>query len=115
MSTLKKMPNENSMRTFRYSVWIFVIVAGLALACLKKYGDPTGLPLAEFLMVVFVAGIVSAIVIEHYYTTRQRCPDCGKSMRQVYENVHSKAKDYHVLYCESCDIIWDTTIPKSNG
>jgi hypothetical protein len=115
MSTLKKMPNEKPMRVFRYSVWFFVIIVGFALAYLKKYGDPTGLPVSDYLTAVFVVGLVSAFFIEHYYKTRQRCPDCGKFMREVYEDVHVRAEDYHILYCERCDIIWDTTIPKSNG
>jgi hypothetical protein len=115
MSTLKKMPNENSMRAFRYSIWFFVIVVCFALAYFKKYGNPTSLPVAEILVGVLVVGIVAAMFIEHYCKTRQRCPDCGKSMREVYEDVHPKAEDYHILYCESCDLIWDTTIPKSNG
>jgi hypothetical protein len=115
MSAFKKMPNAKPMRIFRYSVWFFVIVAGLALACLKKYGGPAGLPAAGYVTAALAVGIVSAFFIEHHYKTRQRCPDCGKSMREVHEDVHPSAEEHHILFCERCDIIWDTTIPKSNG
>ena len=103
------------MRVMRYSMWFFVIVVALALAYLKKYGDPTALPLSIILIVALIVGVVAGMFFERYHTRYQRCPDCGRFMRAVYEDFHPRAEDYHILYCERCDIIWDTTIPKSNG
>jgi hypothetical protein len=41
------------------------------------------------------------------------CPDCGGALREIYEDLHPKAADYHLLHCDHCDVIWDTAIPKS--
>lgn len=114
MSAFRKMPSGKSMRTFRYSVWFFVTAVVGTLALLKYFGQPDGLPLKDILAAIFLVGIVAAFVIEHYFATYQRCPDCNRAMRVANEDVHPKAQDYHLLYCEHCDIIWDTTIPKAN-
>ena len=115
MSALKKMPNEKPLRVLRYSVWIFIGVIVSALVFLQRYGEPAGLRLSSLLTAVLVAGIVVGGFIELYHRSCQRCPDCGKRMLEVYEDFHPRAEDYHVLYCEHCDTIWDTTIPKSHG
>jgi len=114
MSELRKMPDENSMRILRYSMWIVVIVIVAALAFLKKFGEPSASPLSAILTGILIASFVLGFAIEYSHSHCQRCPDCTKVMREVDEDVHPKAEDYHILYCERCDIIWDTTIPKSN-
>ncbi|SRR6266516_464974 len=115
MSALKKMPNEKMMRVLRYSMWIFIAIIVSALACLKRYGGPTAPPLSSVLTTILIVGIVSGVFIEYYHRRYQRCPDCGTRMREVYEDFHARAEDYHILYCKRCDTIWDTTIPKSRG
>src|SRR6266404_6124114 len=103
MSVLKTMPNEKAMRVLRYSIWIFIAVVVSALAYLKRHGEPTALPLSSVLTTTLVVGIVSGFLIEYYHRRYQRCPDCGKRMREVYEDFHARAGVYHILYCDRCD------------
>ena len=100
------------MRGLRYSMWIAVIVIVAALTYLKKFGEPITLPLSSVLIAALAVTIGFGMIIEQRYKHHQRCPECGKFMREVYEDFHPSAKHYHILYCECCDIIWDTTIPK---
>lgn len=115
MSAFKKMPNEKPMRIWRYSVWFFVIAVLLALICVKRFGGASGSSLSDILSTVLVIGIVSAFIVEQYNTSHQRCPDCGKSMREIHEDIDPSARDYHLLYCECCDTVWDKSVPKSSG
>jgi hypothetical protein len=98
------------MRLLRYAVWIVVIGLAVALHYLEKHGEPMTSPL----YVILLAAMFGAGIFGFFMGRLQKCPDCGKYMREVYEDFHSKAKDTHVLFCERCDVVWDTTVPKSN-
>jgi DNA-directed RNA polymerase subunit RPC12/RpoP len=41
-----------------------------------------------------------------------RCPDCGQFLREGAE--HPRASERYLYYCKRCDVIWDTTIERSN-
>lgn len=117
MSALRKMPNETTIRVLRYSLWIFLI-AIVATAAYRKFfirfdAYQIRYTLKTAIRVVLVVGIIIAFATHRYFTRHQKCPGCGRSMRAVCQNVHPQALDYHLLYCEGCDIIWDTTIPKA--
>jgi hypothetical protein len=114
MSAFKEMPNAKSFRAFTYSMWITVLVIFLAFALAKAYAEPTDLPLNTVFGVALVVTIIFWTLCETYHAGHQRCPDCGKVMRSVYEDVHPRAKKHHLLYCERCDIIWDTGVPNAN-
>lgn len=113
MSVLKKMPNEKGLRRFRHAVWAVIILFVAGLACLKQFGEPAGLPLVTLLEVALTAAIVTSLLMENHFRHHQRCPKCSRTMDEVPEEAHPQAEDYHILYCERCDTIWDTTIPKS--
>ena len=114
MSAFKTMPNAKSVRAFTYSMWFTVLVLFLAFAFAKAYAEPTDLPLDTMLWVALIVTCICGVLHATYHAYYQRCPDCGKVMRSVYEDVHPRAKKYHLLYCERCDIIWDTTISSSS-
>lgn len=101
------------MRTLRYAMWFFVIVAASVLGYFKKHGESPGLPIAGILTVVFGVVVVAAVIFENHYSRHQRCPGCGKMMQSANADLPPEAKDHHLLYCDRCDTIWDTTIPKS--
>lgn len=111
MSAFKRMPNEKTMRILRYSVWFLLIAAVGALAYLRFFIQPDALHSRYTLKALLIIGIILAFAINYYFTKPQRCPDCRRSMQAVNQNVHP----YHLLYCEGCDVIWDTMIPKSRG
>ena len=115
MSALKKMPNEKPMRTFRYYMWGFVIAVAVALGYLRQHGEPSGSVISDTLTVILFVGFAAGVIYESYQTQHKRCPECGQKMREVYEDFHPRAEEYHLLYCNRCDTIWDTTIPKSSG
>src|ERR1017187_8150958 len=104
------------MRFIRCTVWIAIIV-WLLFRCLKKYGyiGVQSQLVNSTMDTCFLAFIVGSLIFELIMRSKQRCPDCGKFMHEVYEDYHPKAKEFHLLYCERCDVIWDTTIPKSSG
>jgi hypothetical protein len=115
MSALKKMPNEKTMRVLRYSAWIFLVAIVGALAYLRFFIEKDAGHARYALKALLVIGIILAFAINYYFTHPQKCPDCHRSMHEIYQNVHPKAEDYHLLYCQGCDTIWDTTIPKAKG
>ena len=111
MSAFKQMPNQKLMRVLRYAVWVVIIGLALALHYLEKHGEPAASPL----FIILAATTVGMAIFGIFMGRLQRCPDCAKLMREVYEDFHPKARDTHVLFCERCDVVWDTTVPKSNG
>ena len=63
------------------------------------------------LFIILLGSIAALMAMQH----SARCPDCRRKIREVYEDVHPRAAEYHLFYCEHCDVIWDSTIPKSSG
>lgn len=114
MSALKKMPNEKRMRVLRYSAWFFLIAVAGGLVYLRYFIEPDALHARYTLKALLIVGIILAFAVNYYFTKPQRCPDCGRAMRAAPETAHPKAMDFHLLHCEHCDTIWDTTIPKAN-
>ena len=108
MSTLKTMPNEKRVRTMRYTFWYLLAAALLVGTLFKKIGNSAGVQFSEAALAII---IIIGLSLDMYFSTGQRCPECRGSTREVYD--HPRAEDYHVLYCDECDILWDTTIPKS--
>ena len=111
MSAFKQMPNPERIRFKRCLLFISILIVAGVLGYLQKTGQLNNTPFCVFL---FIALLV-LIVVGTLMGCVGRCPDCGRFMDEIYEDSHPKAADIHLLYCEHCDVIWDTTIPKAHG
>ena len=109
MRAFKQMPNQKRMHNNRGMVLISLIAPAVVLSYLQREGTLTSSPIYICLIILLFAGAFFASFIMGRV---QRCPDCGKFMREVYDD--PKAKKVHILHCRHCDTVWDTGLPKSN-
>ena len=80
---------------------------GLAATYLKNHGLEGSLAY----LCVFIAFAIFGVLLA--FTGRPlRCPDCGRFLRE--EAAHPRASEVYLYYCKRCDVIWDTTIERSN-
>ena len=110
VSAFKKLPKRNRVQTWRTVLFVTIGISALSLGYLEKYYP-------DYLMFEIFLGAV-LFVLGFFLLWQQhigRCPECGESLREIFSDSHPKAKEFHLLYCDGCDIIWDTTIPKSSG
>jgi hypothetical protein len=107
MSDFRQMPNQKRLRTTRMRI----IGGMICLACFLGYWQH-GASASSPLYVGLTAVLVAACIFIFFFERTQRCPTCGRFMREKYD--HPKAKESHILYCKRCDVIWDTTFPKSS-
>jgi len=84
-----------------------VVVLGLAATFLKDRAQEGSMTYLYLLIAFVISGIILDL------TGRPlRCPDCGKFLREGAD--HPKAEETYLYYCKRCDVIWDTTIGRSN-
>jgi hypothetical protein len=89
-------------------ILIGIICLAFFLGYWQRHGASAGSPI----YVGLIAVLVAASVFLFFYERKQRCPICGKYIGAFYD--HPKAREFHLLYCKGCDVIWDTTFPKSS-
>jgi len=108
MRAFKQMPNQKKMHYNRGMVLVSLAAVAFVLSYLQREGTLTSSPIYLCLIILLFGGSIFASFIMGRV---QRCPTCGKNMREVYD--HPQAKETHILHCKGCDIIWDTGLPKS--
>ena len=107
MSAIKQLPRRSRVRTTLAVLMAAVGFFGFGATYLRDRGHEGSLLYLCLFIAFTVSGVLLALTGRPF-----RCPDCGQFLREGAE--HPRAHEVYLYYCKRCDVIWDTTIERSD-
>lgn len=88
------MPDRKRTMTFRGVLIFAVILSALTLSYIEKTQGREVSVTTVGLFIILLGSIAGLMAMQH----AARCPDCRRQIREVYEDVHPRAAEYHLFF-----------------